>query len=106
MGRGRSPERVRFWRGLIEEQRQSGESVSGFCRDREVSTASFYNWRRRLAEEGVAEKFVAIELPSPPTRACCEIVLPDGCRVVVPPGHDPDSLRSILSILHEEEPPC
>ena len=68
MGRGRDLERRRFWRDLLEEQVRSGESVAGFCRERDISPASFYNWRRKLAEEG-AEKFIAVELPPVTTMA-------------------------------------
>jgi hypothetical protein len=58
-----------------------------------------------LAQEG-ADKFIAVELPPVATMACCEVVLPNGCRVIVPPGHDANSLRSILAVLGEEASTC
>ncbi len=34
------------WRQRIERQRRSGLTVSEFCRQEEVSTASFYRWQQ------------------------------------------------------------
>ncbi len=119
MVRGRNAEREQHWRGVFGEQESSGLSITAFCREREVSASSFFNWRRKLAErdrgvahenaverEETAAKFVPIELPSPPSavRSCCEVVLPDGCRIIVPVRFDAGSLREILSVLREQ--PC
>lgn len=43
--------RLEFWRDLLRRQADSGMTVVAFCEREGVSTASFYNWRRRLAEE-------------------------------------------------------
>jgi hypothetical protein len=77
----------------------------------------FYRWRRRLAEldagesrkdagqpdrgEGdLAAQFIPIELPPPPAVAF-EIVRPNGCRVLIPPGFEAADLREILRVLEE-----
>lgn len=119
MVRGRNTEREQYWRGVIGEQESSGLSITAFCREREVATASFFNWRRKLADrdrgvthespverEETAAKFVSIELPSPlppppAVQSCCEVVLPNGCRIIVPARFDAGSLREILSALKE-----
>jgi len=36
------------WQGLIERAAHSPQSISAFCRAEDVSTASFYSWRKRL----------------------------------------------------------
>jgi len=46
----RGKERDRYWRGVIRDQKTSGLSISAFCRERKVPAASFFNWRRKLAE--------------------------------------------------------
>jgi hypothetical protein len=82
-------ERERVWREVIRDQAVSGLSISAFCRDRKVSPASFYSWRRKLAgpelahtatrdavrgqnstdgeryfdDAAIASKFVALDLP-------------------------------------------
>jgi transposase-like protein len=119
MVRGRNTEQEQYWRGVLGDQLSSGLSITAFCREREVSAASFFSWRRKLADrdrgvahenaverEETAAKFVPIELPSPPSavRSCCEVVLPDGCRIIVPVRFDAGSLREILGALREQ--PC
>ena len=37
------------WRLRLRRQAASGLSISAFCRREEVSSASFYAWKRRLA---------------------------------------------------------
>ncbi len=106
--------RERYWLGVIRDQRASGLSISAFCRDRQVAAASFFYWRRKFAErpldnasirqdkaprEESAAKFVAVELPPPTAGAGCEVVLPDGCRVIVPRQCDAGWLREILGAL-------
>lgn len=39
-----------LWQGRIRRFRRSGQTVAGFCAAEGVSTASFYQWRRRLGE--------------------------------------------------------
>lgn len=45
-------ERERYWRGVVERQRRSGQTVLGFCRENGIAQASFYHWRARLASSG------------------------------------------------------
>jgi transposase-like protein len=98
---------------VIKKQRASGLSVAEFCRRNDVSDALFYRWRRRLAESDAEEtdpsdrgdreaaaQFIPIELPPPPAIAF-EIVRPNGCRVLVPPGFEAADLREILRVLEE-----
>lgn len=105
MGRGRSVERERYWREVIGDQAGSGLSISAFCRERGVSPASFFSWRRKLAAGGREEvigKFVPIELvppAAPAERPGFEVALPSGLRVHVPPRFDADALRELLDVL-------
>ncbi|MCP4002861.1 MAG: transposase [bacterium] len=118
MARRRNLERDRYWRGVIREQRASGLGISAFCREHEVPLSSFFQWRRKLqerqhqdepaagrseAQEDSVAKFVPVQLHSPPTatRAGCEIVLADGCRVIVPTQCDATWLGQILATLKE-----
>jgi len=87
-----------------------------------VSPASFYNWRRKLADRadatpcGQASKYVALDfsvsspaltkassLATPRTvlRTDCEVVLANGCRVIVPVQCDAGWLREVLAVVHE-----
>jgi hypothetical protein len=163
VARYRRGERERGWREVIRDQASIGLSISAFCRDRKLSPASFFNWRRKLAEResasvatvdartddgatdrssfdchgslndaDIASKFVALDLPLSPatelstdlpdasrlksaktlrisqpaagqtgSRIGCEVVLPDGCRVLVPTECDAGWLREILAVVRD-----
>ena len=114
-------ERRAYWDGVIQQQAASGLSISAFCREHGVAEGSFFYWRRKLTEgqpQAVAgaeseksragrsvhkttAKFVPVEIPAPTgsTRANCEVVLPNGCRVIVPTQCDAGLLREILDAL-------
>ena len=51
--------------------------------------------------ETTLAKFVPVELPLPSTakRTGCEVVLPDGCRIIVSTQCDASRLREILEVL-------
>lgn len=48
MARTGSADRRRYWREMIERQRDSGQSIVGFCAKEALSPASFHAWKRRL----------------------------------------------------------
>lgn len=52
MAKSGSGEREGYWRGVVERQRRSGQTVLGFCRENGIAQASFYHWRARLASSG------------------------------------------------------
>jgi hypothetical protein len=117
------PGREQYWRKVIRDQAASGLSIAAFCREHDVPAASFFAWRRKLSRRAevarpraaeelasaieVAEKpaarFVSFELPSPPRagRSGLEIVLPDGCRLLVGELCDADWLREVLAAVRE-----
>ena len=104
MTRGGNEGREQFWREVIREQEASGMPISAFCKKRNVSTASYFSWRRRLSQpdqNDTAAKFVPLELvpPAMTTRPGCEVVLPDGCRIIVSRQCDANWLREILEAL-------
>ena len=118
MATRRNLERWQFWRDVIRRQEQSGLSVAAFCREEQVPPASFFAWRKKLAEADrnanvasgrdadasheVRAQFVPIAIsPVPLSSANFEIVGPDGYRVVVPTPFDAESLREILRVLKE-----
>lgn len=47
-GRG---ERRRFWCEQLSDFEAAGGTVSDFCRQRGLSPASFYQWRKKLSSE-------------------------------------------------------
>ena len=125
MSRGGERDRVkeRFWRRVVRQWRQSGQTVRDFCDAHGLAEPSFYAWRRTLAQRDrqerretrpaasrPADRNGQAELPTfvpvhvtPATAVPLELVL--GQRVVrVPAGFDAATLRQLLAVL--EGPSC
>jgi transposase-like protein len=99
---------------LIGDQERSGLGVSAFCRDRGVSTASFYTWRKRLGQADGVEAgtehpvgFLEVKLataaeqivPLPAARAAIEVRLGKGRSLIVAAGFDALHLQRLLAVL-------
>jgi transposase-like protein len=90
------------WSELIRQQEQSGLSVSAFCRERGFSDATFYNWRKRLAEgEPVKFALVAAGAGASAAQSPIELILASGERLRIPPGTDAETLHIVLNVLRE-----
>lgn len=50
-----------MWRERLRRFSKSGLSVARFCEREKVSPASFYQWRRKLAERGAFQQVVLAE---------------------------------------------
>ena len=87
------------WRELVDRQRESGLSVSEFCRREQTTENSFYRWRRRLTEE-VETRFVPLSITQ---RATVDIELPCGATVKV--ATDRQSLQEVFAALLSFEAP-
>lgn len=107
------PSTAERWRGLLRRQAESGLSVAEFCRRRDVSEASFYQWRKRLrtvplpAELGTGQSSPGPFLPlSVVGAAGIEIELPCGAMVRIPAGEQ-RTLEQVITLLlrPEDEPP-
>ena len=95
-------ERHRYWRKLIAQQEQSGQSVRAFCQQQGTSEPSFYQWRKRLAER-LPMKFALVETSrsAPAAAVGVELMLTTGERLRIAPGADAATLRLVLSVLRE-----
>ena len=49
MPRGSRPAKVRVWTDRLNRFELSGQTIAEFCKQESISTASFYQWRRKLA---------------------------------------------------------
>lgn len=121
-GARRDRSKERFWRRLLRRWRRSGRSVRAFCAEHDVSEASFFAWRRMIAERdqqrGQRDKPNARASAEPAAKddqpvfvplrviatAAFEVMLQGGRVVRVPAGFDGASLRQLLAILEEERP--
>jgi hypothetical protein len=97
----RSDEIWAKWRGLVSEQRKSGQSAAEFCRERGIGVTHFFEWRRKLSEaEAKAGQFVEVRLAAPRSQAL-EVRLSGGRSVLVEPGFDAAHLRAVVAALEQ-----
>jgi hypothetical protein len=93
---------------LIAEQGGSGQTVEAFCRERRLTTSTFYTWRKRL-RGSAAERFLEVQMakpavrPMPAKRGGIEVRLAGGRCVLVEPGFDPDHLRAVVAALEPRD---
>ena len=111
MGQQKQEEWAR-WRGLLTEQRGSGQSIGVFCRERQLGEWQFYEWKKRL-RPAKAEPFVAVEVvasepssvparPAPVASPPLEIRLRGGWNVLVGPDFEAGHLQRLLRVLEQE----
>ncbi len=94
--------RREYWRELVSQQEQSGLSVHAFCKQRGVTEACFYNWRKQL-RNNAALGFALVDAQGKgcKPKAPVELVLATGERVQIAPGVDAATLRMVLGVLRE-----
>ena len=93
--------RAEYWRGLLSEREQSGESVREFCQRHGVSDHSYYAWRKRIGGKGKAVTFALVETnwEASNVPAMMEVALVSGERLRIP--CEAQALRVVLSVLRE-----
>jgi len=105
-------ERRERWRGLVSEQRSSGESMRGFCRGRAISYPRFLAWAKRFAANGDGARFERFGVAGGRGAgdAFCELrvgassvfeVVVGGVVVRAPSGFDEDDLARLLRVVRD-----
>ena len=75
--------------------------MRAFCRQQRTSEHSFYQWRKRLAQQ-LPVKFALVETnPSRPAAVDVEVILATGEHLRISPGVDAATLRMVLGVLRE-----
>lgn len=101
MARQPDPDLRRWWTELISEQPDSGLTIAQFCTANDISTASFYLWRRKLRAEPGKEpnRFLDVQIVDSTTgNDPFRIHLPGGATVEIPATHT-DVLREVIGQL-------
>jgi transposase-like protein len=103
-------EKRQFWQMTIKTWRNSGMSVSKFCKAEGLSEGNFYNWRKKLTDgQSQANKqsvqnpsaFIRVAIPKV-NHVLLELVLSSGNTLRISSGADNKTLSNVLSILHRE----
>jgi transposase-like protein len=114
-----------FWRRMFRLWRRRGLSVRAFCAEHGVAEASFYEWRRVIAqrdqeaaavraEPGSADRtgpvsdhapvFVPLRVLDALAPVALEVMVQGGHVVRIVPGFDAETLRQLLAVLEEKRP--
>ena len=51
------------WEEMIQEQKESGLTISQFCKSKEINEKAFYNYKKKFKNENGLFKSVVIEKP-------------------------------------------
>lgn len=125
MGRTANEAVAGQWRERIERWRRSGLSVVAFCRQEQVSQASFFNWRKRVSprlagtNRGLSRSSGSpdrpprfVQLPTAPWPGSEEIriALPGGALVTLPRPAAAELvttvIRAAMLVPASEDRPC
>ena len=94
------PEKVQVWRAAIDAWKQSGQTITAFCRARKLTRSNFDRWRRILAAEPRGLKpasspaFVPLRVVAEPMA---EVVLLSGIVVRVPLGAAAEAVTRLVA---------
>jgi|SRR5215472_10784758 len=101
----RTKKALRKWRRLVSEQQRSGQTVTAFCRERDLCRPYFFAWKKRLQGSVAAKfsKFLEVQLAEPtlrvPDDSRIEVRLRNGRSLVVGRGCDAEQLRALLAVV-------
>ena len=88
----------RDWTTLFQEQEQTGESIKEFCKGKGIHPIAFYKSRKNYRQKSI------IEITAPAALEADPIVLRTGSySVSIKRGFDPESLKSVLEVIGENE---
>ncbi len=103
MARLPDPAASQRWSRLIQLHERSDLTVADFCDLHEVSTASFYAWRRKMRNQLDQQgEFLAVQVNQSPQRlGLTKIRFPCGTLIEID-SHDSQSLLLVVDRLSPE----
>ena len=93
----------RQWAERVERFRRSGQTVAQFCAAEGISQATFYVWKRSLADTPPAPPpaptLVPIRLTPSPSTAALELVLPSGAVLRFPADTPAERVAEVVTAI-------
>jgi hypothetical protein len=65
----------------LEACKVSGMYVEQYCKEQKLNPATYYYWRKKLAEDSSINSGLFIQLQSLPQSSCVEIVFTNGVTI-------------------------
>jgi hypothetical protein len=104
MARVPDPQLREWWQRLIDSFDSQSDTVARYCRQNDVSTASFYRWQRKL-RSATSPRFLKVDVRNDRSARdelpIASIHFPDGVRLDLPVG-DPRLLYEAIHALTAE----
>ena len=107
MTRGSSRSKVQQWTERLERFARAGQTVAQFCQDETVSVPSFYQWKKKLAEQdgqtsshpkSSRSAFRAVDV-IPPSQSATTVRLANGIEIEL--GGDLRVVQAVVKQLLE-----
>ncbi len=92
------PNKSRDWEQKIQQQKQSGLSVSRWCQENQVPYNTFVYWKRRFVKISPLERKSFVELEENPPKSGIQLEC-DGIKVNIEKGFDSSTLARCLQAL-------
>jgi len=98
--RNDSNEKQAFWRGKLQEYRQSGLSRREFCERNRIQITTLDYWFRRLRKLEASKGLVELKvLPPQAPMGALEVMVAGKYRIAVYGGFDPQLLGEVVKAL-------
>lgn len=87
---------IAIWTRWLKEQKESGLSISAWCKNNHIKTGRFFYWKNRVFPKKEKITFTEIKIKASP------ITIESGnLSIRIDPGCDLMVLKDILSVLKE-----
>ena len=96
------PNKSHDWERTLQKQKQSGLSVSRWCKENQVPYHTFIYWKRRFVRVTPLERKSFVELSENPSKSGIQLEC-DGIRVNVEKGFDSLTLARCLQALRSSQ---
>lgn len=89
------------WKRIIERQGESGQPISVFCKDNNLSTSNFYKYRNKLVPNKTSVPFVKAELINTKPLTLTQMLLTIGeVKLTMNDNCSPSWLADLIKALH------
>ncbi len=86
---------------LLAEWKQSGKSVSQFCRDKKLKTTTFHGWQKRYDRKTPSLVEVPVKLPKETVKGSSIELQWNGYRIKLDRNFDTITLKKLLQTLEQ-----
>ncbi len=94
----------RFWKSHIQQWGNSGLTQVDYCKANGLIPHRFTYWKKRLNPPDAQVSFVPLQitgnLPVPVGKSSFNLFTPNGYRIEINTGFDPDTLRQLIGVVN------